>query len=112
MRDAAVAVETDAPDGTQISSDDGNESLRVNRSGYVRITLRLPPELLKKSPLSLAVRCYKISTAAVGKERVCRNVNLIKIGRLDANYYARETKIKSKPRLIKAGEAVKFTAAF
>jgi hypothetical protein len=48
----------------------------------------------------------------VGKERVCRNVNLIKIGRLDANYYARETKIKSKPRLIKAGEAVKFTAAF
>ncbi len=111
MRDAAVAVETGAPDGTQISSDGGNESLRVNRNGYVRIALRLPPELLKKSPLSLAVRCHKISTAA-GKKGVCRNVNLIKIVRLDANYYARETKIKSKPRTVKAGEAVKFTAAF
>lgn len=113
LQNAAISVEAEMPDGTRISSDDGNESLRVNRSGYVRIALRLPPEFSKKkSPLSsLAVRCHKISTAA-DKESVCHDVNPIKIVRLDANYYPRETKIKAKPRTVKAGEVIKFTAAF
>ncbi len=62
--------------------------------------------------LSLAVRCRRISTAAAGKESVCHNVNPIKIVRLNANYYPRETKIKAKPRTIKTGEVMKFTAGF
>lgn len=112
LRGAAIAVEAETPDGMRISSDDGVESLRVNRRGYVRIALRLPPEFSKKSPLALAVRCHKISTAAADQESVCQNVNPVKAVRLDINYLPRAVKIKSKPRSVKAGEIVRFTAAF
>lgn len=115
LENAAIAVEAEMPDGTSLSSDDGNESLRVNRSGYVRIALRLPSGFSRKSPLKLAIRCHKISTvasrstnAATGEEGVCRNVSPIKIVRLDANYYPRERRIKSRPRTIKTDEIVNF----
>ena len=56
---AAISFEVKTPDGKVISSDSGSNLLRVNRPGYVRIALRLPPEL-KNSPLPFAVTLLQL----------------------------------------------------
>lgn len=102
---AAIALEAAMPDGKTISSDANNKSLRVNRNGFVRIALRLPPEFSKSSPPALSIRCY---AADAGGEGLCRNVDLVKIVRLNRNYFPREVKIDAPPQTITTGESAKF----
>lgn len=104
---AAIAFEVKTGDGKTFASDSGNSSLRVNRPGYVRIALRLPPGIKKSEKITASVRCHALAT---GTESVCRNVRLSKIVRLDREFLPRETKIENSSKTVKAGEAAEFSA--
>ena len=102
---AAIAVEIAAPDGQKFSSDNGNKFLRVNRPGFVRIAVQMPKQMRGKFPAALAVTCHAASAEAQSE---CRNVNLIKLVRLNENYALTELKISSPPQTVKAGERAEF----
>ncbi|MEP6900107.1 MAG: hypothetical protein ABJA66_00070 [Actinomycetota bacterium] len=108
LKNAAIALEAERPDGRTISSDSGNNWWRMNRSGFVRIALRLGPEFSNRLPSALALRCYAVSAAAADQESSCENINLIKVVRLDQNYFPQEIKIEAKPQNIKFGETIVF----
>lgn len=94
--------------GKTLSSDDGKETLRVNRPGFLRIALRLPPDLREKFPSSLSLACYKFGQQNETQESVCRNLNLLKIVRLDENFRPFEVKLSENARTIKSGEKTLF----
>jgi len=102
---AAISFEVKTPDGKVIASDSGDKNLRVNRPGYVRIALRLPPEFKDIKKFVASVRCHSI---APDKEAVCRDTKLLKIVRLDRDFLPRETKIEASPKNIETGEAAEF----
>lgn len=103
---AAISFEGKMPDGKIISSDSGSKNLRVNRPGYVRIALRLPPEFKDIKKIVASVRCHSLAT---DEEAVCRDTKLLKIVRLDREFLPRETKIEASPKNIKAGETAEFS---
>jgi hypothetical protein len=107
LKNAAIALEAEMPDGKTISSDAGNNLLRVNRNGFVRIALRLPPDFASNLPPTLTINCSTVS--AKNAESFCRNVNLLKIIRLDRNFLPQETKIKANPQTVEAGKKVIFS---
>ena len=109
LENAALAFEIKSADGKIYSSDTGNKLLRVNRPGFVRIALRMPTEILQSTNFTAAVGCYAVSP---GKESVCRNLQLLKIVRLDRDYLPRETKIESAPQTIKSGETLLYPVRF
>ena len=102
---AAISFEVKTPDGKVIASDSGDKNLRVNRPGYVRIALRLPPEFKDIKKFVASVRCHSI---APDKEAVCRDTKLLKIVRLERDFLPRETKIEASPKNIETGEAAEF----
>jgi hypothetical protein len=108
LTNAAIALETEMPDGKMISSDAGNKLLRVNRPGFVRIALRLPKEFSKSTPTKFAIRCDAVSTDNAG---FCENINLLKVVRLDRNYLPHEVKIKANPQTVKSSEKAFFPFA-
>lgn len=83
---AAVNVEARISETEKYSSDAGFEQLRVNRPGYVRIALRLPPERAAEFPATISVGCYAHSGKSAATKSACRNVRLIKLIRLDRDY--------------------------
>ena len=105
LTNAAIALEAEMPDGKTISSDAGNKLLRVNRRGFVRIALRLPPEFSKSTPTKFAIRCDAVSTENTG---FCGNINLLKIVRLDQKFLPYEVKTQANPQNVKTGETAFF----
>lgn len=106
-QNAAITVETKNADGKILSSDDGKPILRVNRPGFVRIALRMPKEMRGKFPTEMALGCYPTAKKD-GQESVCKNLNLIKIVRLDEDFRPLELKLSENPKTIKGGEKAKF----
>lgn len=106
-QNAAVAVEAKTASGKTVSSDDGKPVLRVNRPGFLRIALRMPREMRGKFPAEMAIGCYA-ATKKDGQESVCKNLNLIKIVRLDENFRPREINLSEVPKTIKSGEKANF----
>jgi hypothetical protein len=92
-----------------MSSDDGNQTLRVNRPGFLRIALHLPKQPRGTFPVSLSIRCYPAANAGDAQKSECLNLNLIKVVRLDEKYAVKEIKIISEPRNIKSDEKADFT---
>lgn len=107
-QNASVAVETKTPDGKILSSDDGKPLLRVSRPGFLRIALRMPGEMRGKFPAEMAIGCYSIQKKNENQESICRNLNLIKIVRLDENFLPREINLSEKPQTIKNSEKAFF----
>lgn len=104
-KNAAIALEAEMPDGKTVSSDAGNSLLRVNRRGYVRIALRLPPDFSGKMP-TLAIGCYTASDKII--DASCDNIKLVKIVRLDRDFLPREVKIKTHPLFVRARKKAVF----
>jgi hypothetical protein len=82
-----VAVEVKTADGNKSRSDFENPRLRVDRSGYKRIAVRLPSAV---SPIeSLSIICQSLpQTQNSGS---CRNARIVKFIRLDEKYRLVET---------------------
>ena len=107
-QNSAIAIQMNAPDGKIISSDDGRETLRVNRPGFLRIALRALQIPRGKFPSNLAVSCYAAAKRSDNRESLCRNINVIKIIRLDENFRPQEVKLSNSPQNLKAGESAVF----
>lgn len=105
-QNAAIAIETKV-DGKVLSSDDGRELLRVNRTGFLRIALRMPREMRGKFPSEMAIGCYPPAKKNE-QESSCKNLNLIKIVRLDENFRPHEVKLSENSQTIKSGEKANF----
>lgn len=104
LQNAAVSVETN---GGATTSDFGNKLLRVNRSGFVRIALRLPKDFKQTYPDKIAVRCH---TADESKgDGVCKTLNVIKVVRLNKGFKPLEKQLKQMSKTnVKVGEAAEF----
>ncbi len=98
---AAVAVEVQMTDGKTSRSDSGDARLRVDRSGYKRIAVRLPSP--NSSLKSLSLICQPTSNAS--NDSVCRNARIVKFIRLDENDQIFSTKNpSSETHSLKSGE--------
>ena len=82
---AAINVESETSSGEKFTSDAGNAALRVSRSGYLRIAMRLPKNSAADFPKAVSIGCYAVSNNSAS-ESVCQNLRLIKLIRLDRNY--------------------------
>jgi hypothetical protein len=105
---AAIAVEAKTSGGQTISSDGGNKLLRVNRPGFLRIALLLPKTSRGKFPDVLTISCYPTINTDNTPEGECRNLNLIKVTRLDENFALKEIKLSANTHNIKSGEKSEF----
>jgi hypothetical protein len=103
----AVAFELLTNDGKKFTSDVGNAGLRVDRPGYFRIALHVPPDLSEQAIKAYAIKCYPIGTSSNG---ICKNVRLVKTLRLDENFMPREWTLNWSAQTVKAGEAALFSA--
>ncbi len=98
---AAVGVEIQTADGKTSRSDFGDARLRVERSGYKRIAVRLPAPLSTLKSVSLI--CQPTPNAQVSS--VCRNARIIKFVRLDEKYGIVQTlNPESETRTLKPDE--------
>ncbi|MBA2493447.1 MAG: hypothetical protein H0V31_01970 [Acidobacteria bacterium] len=97
----AINVEAETFDTQKFSSDAGNAALRVNRTGYVRVALRVPQNLATDFPKAVSIGCYATSG---NLESICQNVRLVKLVRLDHNYQPIIKKVNTKSQNVKAGE--------
>jgi len=85
--------------------------LRITRSGYFRVAVRLPASTEIASLDSIIVRCYATEKPAV--ERLSSGVRLSKVFMLDSNYVPRELHFNERsPVKLKPGEEVAFSAEF
>ncbi len=91
----AMAIEARTKNGKTSRSDFGDERLRVGRSGYQRIAVRLPSN---SSPLeSLTLLCQSVSGSR--DSGICQNTRIVKFTSLDKNFRPVETlnsEIKSR----------------
>jgi hypothetical protein len=84
----AIAVEAVVDgDTTRYSSDLGDSRLRVDRSGFARIAVRLPSPAATSKVSAINLRCY--SHGQPGGERVCKRAVVKKAVVLDNNYLPR-----------------------
>ncbi len=104
---AAIALEAENSPGEKVSSDAGNAALRVSRSGFVRIAMRLPKDSAADFPKAVGIGCYAVSDDSAS-ESVCQNLRLIKLARLDENYLPIVKNINTKSENIKSGEKMIF----
>ena len=102
-RAAAIALEAETVGGEKFSSDLGNAALRISRSGYIRIAMRLPKESAANFPKAVGIGCYAVAGNSAS-ESVCQNLRLVKLMRLDRNYLPVVKKINAKSENIKSGE--------
>jgi hypothetical protein len=101
---AAISVELE--NGPEKSlSDFGDRRLRVERPGFIRIAVRRPAGLKKDFPDSVNLVCSEVSSTKKGS---CRNLKLIKIVRLDRNFFPREKKLQTRAQTIETGQKASF----
>ncbi|CAN5764519.1 hypothetical protein BH24ACI1_BH24ACI1_03280 [soil metagenome] len=104
----AIALEAKTSGGEKFSSDLGNAALRVSRNGFVRIAMRLPKDSAANFPAAVTVACYTASNEGSTRDGSCRNLQLIKLVRLDQNYLPVTRKLESPPQNVKVGEKAVF----
>jgi len=104
LKAAAIALEAEKSGGEKFSSDAGIAALRVNRSGFVRIAMRLPKDSAANFPAAVTVACYTAATDRTARDGSCQNLRLIKLVRLDWNYLPVVKNINAKSGNIKSGE--------
>lgn len=103
---AAVAVEIQTTDNQTSRSDFGDASLRVDRSGYKRIAVRIPSK--DSSPKSINLICN--STNNISDAPGCKNSRIIKFIRLNEKYKILQTQNSdSKIRSLKPNEKLKWS---
>lgn len=107
-QNAGISIQLKTPDGEAISSDDGKESLRVARAGFVRIALRMDETLRGKMPDTLTIGCYANSKKTNNLEPLCKNLNLIKVVRLDEKFRPFEINLVESPKSVKAGGKISY----
>lgn len=101
---AAVSVALE--NGSEKSlSDFGDPRLRVERPGFVRIAVRRPAGLKKKFPDAVELVCSELSAV---KKGTCRNLNLLKIVRLDRAFAPREKKLAAAAQTVETGQKARF----
>ena len=105
---AAIALEAETAAGEKFSSDAGIAALRVSRSGYLRIAMRLPKNSAADFPKAVSIGCYAVSDDSAS-ESVCQILRLIKLVRLDGNYLPTVKNINAKSKNVKSGEKMIFT---
>jgi hypothetical protein len=105
-RSAVVALEILTTDGRKFSSDLGNGTLRVNRTGYFRIAIHLPAEVNEQSIKTFSIRCYPIGSLPDG---VCKDVRLVKIVKLDVRYAPIERIFRFPAQTVDTGNAAVFS---
>jgi len=103
-----TALSLDTASSNQIySSDNGDARLRVDRSGYFRVAVRLPSRNLFGSLNHLVVRCH--ATTKPADARFAKNVRLTKVFTLDENYVPRELRFAEQPSAtLKPGEKITY----
>lgn len=101
---AAVAVEAIATDGGASRSDLGDRRLRIERSGYKRIAVRLPSSSAPLESLSMICQPAADPPHLSG----CRNSRIIKYIRLDEKYRVIVTRNSEKEGL-SLGQGEKLT---
>jgi len=100
---SAIAVEAKTIDGKTSRSDFGDDKLRVERSGYGRIAVRLSStgSLLH----SLHLSCH--SLAGGGISGSCANAKIVGFIKLDENFLPKNTStVRSNARTLKPNENV------
>ncbi len=101
---AAVSVEIE--NGQEKSlSDFGDQRLRVERPGFFRIAVRKPTGLTKDFPDSVNLVCSQIAGQPKG---FCRNLQLVKIVRLDRLFLPHEKMLTAQPQNIGTGQKISF----
>ena len=108
-KNAAINIEAQISAAEIYTSDKGSEQLRVNRPGYVRIALYMPPNRSDKFPKTINVGCYALS-GKMPSESGCQNVRLIKLVRLDRNYLPVIKEINAPAQNVKTGEKASFSS--
>jgi hypothetical protein len=89
-------------------SDGGEARLRIDRSGYFRSAVRLPPGVSPASISRIVVRCYATDKAAA--RRLARRVGLTKVFMLDGSYTPRDLSLRRSQReTLIPGEAATFS---
>lgn len=99
---SAVAVEVRTLDGKTSRSDLGDERLRVGRSGYQRIAVRLPSTV---SPLhSIKLYCHAGAGNAVSGD--CRNSKITAFLELKESFLLLKTETKMDSKSLRSGENI------
>lgn len=110
LNNAAISLEARTSDGKVFSSDGGNKFLRVDRSGFSRIALRLPRNVRNNSPLLFSITCHQKNSLT--ETANCRNLKLIKLVSLNKEFFPRQFKVSGNPHEIKANEKAEFVVKF
>ncbi len=90
---AAVSLEIKDSNDKASRSDWDNAFLRIDRSGYFRIAVRLPESNSKIN--SITLRCH--ATSQKSPDPACANARIIKVLKLSENYELTELKFDSSP---------------
>ena len=108
QKQTAISVEVaDASTGHASASDLGNARLRVERSGFFRIAVRLPANWREATELPVSLRCHPIQETS--RASLCEGVRLVKAFLLDDDYTPKEFRIRGRQQsTLSAGDAATF----
>lgn len=106
---AAITFEVRAANGKVFTSDMDRESFRVDRKGFVRIAVHLPPTITDEKIKEFSVRCH---AADLSKNAECRNVRLLKVVRLDRRFAPKEKFFREPAKTLRNGQAATHPSGF
>jgi hypothetical protein len=91
---SAISISVADPNGKTGASDWNDARLRVNRSGFFRIAVRIPENISRHA--TIALHCFATAAQNVG-ERNCRNARIVRTIRLNDNFEPSEIKFEDRP---------------